>query len=70
VEKSILPPAVLVPPADDLRATAARAAQGEAASLAFLTLQARMVKLGLATPVDAVLARSPLVNAAKAAVAS
>jgi hypothetical protein len=46
---------------------AGRAAQGEAASLAFLTLQARAVKLGLAAPPEAVLARSPLVQEARAA---
>ena len=69
VEKAILPPDQLVPPTDDLRAVAQRAAQGEAASLAFLTLQARAVKLGLAAPVAATLARSPLVVQAQKAVA-
>ncbi len=67
VEKSILPASQLVPVADDLRASGQRAAQSEASSLAFLTLRARAVKLGLVTAAEATLARSPLVNAAKAA---
>jgi hypothetical protein len=70
VEKSILPASQLVPVADDLRASGQRAAQSEAASLAFLTLRARAVKLGLVTAAEATLARSPLVNAAKAALGS
>jgi hypothetical protein len=65
VEKSILPAERLAPVESDLREVAQRAAQSEAASLAFLTLQARAVKLGLAAPVEAVLARSPLVGQAQ-----
>jgi hypothetical protein len=68
VEKSILPASQLPPVADDLGAVAQRAAQSEAASLAFLTLQARAVKLGLAAPVEATLARSPLVAQAQKAI--
>jgi hypothetical protein len=67
VEKSMLPPDQLAPVGDDLRAAGQRAASGEAASLAFLTLRARALKLGLASPADAVLARSPLVQQAQKA---
>lgn len=66
-EKGLMPAACLRPPAEDLAAAASRAAQGEAASLALLTLQARAVRLGLAAPVEAALARSPLVQEARAA---
>jgi hypothetical protein len=67
VEKNILPPALLAPVEADVQLAAARAAGSEAASLAFLTLQARAVKLGLGGGSEVVLARSALVNAAKAA---
>jgi len=67
VEKSMLPPDQLAPVAEDLRAAGQRAASSEAASLAFLTLRARATKLGLASPADAVLARSPLVQQAQKA---
>jgi hypothetical protein len=67
VEKAILPASQLAPVEADLAQVAQRAAQSEATSLAFLSLRARAVRLGLAPPVDAVLARSPLVNAAKGA---
>ncbi len=66
VEKTILPADQLAPVDEDLRQVAGRAAQSEAASFAFLTLRSRAVKLGLAASLDAVLARSPLVNTAKA----
>jgi hypothetical protein len=68
VDKSILPANQLPPVAGDLSAVAQRAAQSEAASLAFLTLQARAVRLGLAAPVEATLARSPLVAQAQKAI--
>ncbi len=61
VEKTILARDQLAPVEADLRDTAQRAASGEAASLAFLTLRDRAVKLGYPAPADAVLARSPLV---------
>lgn len=66
-EKNILPSSCLRPAAEDLAAAAARAAQGEAASLAFLTLQARAVKLGLVALSEASLARSPVVQEARRA---
>ncbi|MFM8337699.1 MAG: hypothetical protein ACKODK_19235, partial [Opitutaceae bacterium] len=66
-EKNILPPSCLRPVTDDLAAAVARAPQTEAASLAFLTLQARAVKLGLVAPSEASLARSPLVQEARRA---
>ncbi|MER2531467.1 MAG: hypothetical protein ABTR54_07670 [Candidatus Competibacter sp.] len=50
---------------EERMAVAERAAQNEAASLAFLTLRARAVKLGLAGPIEPALARSSLVNAAR-----
>ncbi len=65
VEKSILPASQLAPVEADLGQVAQRAAQSEAASLAFLTLRSRAVKLGLAAAVDATLARSPLVAQAQ-----
>jgi hypothetical protein len=62
VEKAILPAAQLPPVEADLAEAGRRAAAGEAASLAFLSLRARAAKLGLATATaDAPLARSPLV---------
>ncbi|MBM3851559.1 MAG: hypothetical protein FJ399_00225 [Verrucomicrobia bacterium] len=67
VEKTILPVDQLAPVEEDLRQVAQRATQGEAASLAFLSLRARAVKLGLAQPLEAALVRSPLVNAARSA---
>ena len=54
-------PDQLRPAAPDLREAAQRGASNEAASLAFLTLQARAARLGLAEPTAATLARSPLV---------
>jgi len=53
--------------AEDLAAAAARAPQSEAASLAFLTLQARAAKLGIMESSDVLLARSPLVQEARRA---
>ena len=67
VEKSVLAPDTLGAAAADLAAMAARAASGEAASLAFLTARARAAQLGVALPPAAPLARSPLVNQAAAA---
>ncbi|MSU50002.1 MAG: hypothetical protein EXS37_13110 [Opitutus sp.] len=61
VEKTILTRDQLAPVEADLLAAASRAATGEAASLAYLTLCARAVKLGFAVPADVTLARSPLV---------
>lgn len=66
-EKAVIAPASLPAVAADVQGAAARAASGEAASLAFLTLRARAVRLGLAAPVEVPLARSTLVNAARAA---
>ena len=66
-EKNILPPSCLRPVAEDLAAAAARAPQSEAASLAFLTLQARAAKLGIMEPSEVPLARSPLVQEARRA---
>lgn len=67
-EKTLLPPDRLPPVAGDLAQASANAPAGEAASLAYLAFKARAIKLGLAgaTP-DANLTRSPLVNAARAA---
>ncbi len=66
-EKGIVPATCLRPAGEDLAAAAGRAVQGEAASLAFLTLQARAVRLGLTAPIEAGLARSPVVQEARAA---
>lgn len=68
VEKMILPPSQLAPVAADLQQIGQRAGQSEAAALAFLTLRARAVKLGLATTVEAPLARSLLVAQAQKAI--
>ncbi len=67
VEKTILPAGQLPPVAADLAQAATRAAGSEAASLAFLTLRLRAVKLGLAETLAAPLARSPLVAQAEKA---
>ncbi len=65
VEKSILPRELLRPVTDDLTHAARLAAGGEAASFAFLTLNARAGRLGLTgAPATATLARSPLVTEA------
>jgi hypothetical protein len=66
-EKSLLPTSVLAPVETDLAAAGGRAAAGEAASFAWLTLRARARGRGLADGGDAVLARSPLVQQAKTA---
>lgn len=66
-EKGVIAPASLAGVAAEVQAAAGRAAAGEAPSLAFLTLQGRAVRLGLSAPVEAPLARSTLVNAARAA---
>jgi hypothetical protein len=65
VEKTILPASQVAPVEADLNQAAQRAGQSEAAALAFMTLRARAVKLGLAAPVEATLARSPLVAQAQ-----
>ncbi|MEX2043732.1 MAG: hypothetical protein WD941_00165 [Opitutus sp.] len=66
VEKSLLAAGRLPPPVEDLARAATQAPGGEAASFAFLTLQSRAAKLGLAGPADSVvLARSALVNQAR-----
>lgn len=64
VEKGIVAAEFIRPVAEDLAAAAANASTGEAASLAYLTLQARAKKLGVA-PVPAELVSSPLVEQAK-----
>ncbi len=69
VEKSILPAAQLPPVEVDLAEAGRRAATSEAASLAFLSLRTRAVRLGLAAALDAPLARSPLVLQAQKALA-
>ncbi len=61
VEKNILARDQLAPVEGDLQHAAQRAASGEAASLAFLTLRNRAVKLGFAPPAEVTLARSPWV---------
>jgi hypothetical protein len=61
VEKAVLPAEVLGAAATDLPAVAQRAASGEAASLAWLTLRARATRLGIPAAIEATLARSPLV---------
>lgn len=66
VEKSILPLAALNPPSELLAHAAAHAADGEAASFAYLTTRARVAALAPGTAVGEVaLTRSPLVNEAK-----
>jgi hypothetical protein len=65
VEKKIIPAEQLVAPAAALAHAAQHAASGEAASLAFLTLRARAMKLGVApAPAGVALAPSPLVEQA------
>jgi hypothetical protein len=64
-EKGLLPAAVLAPVETDLAAAGGRAAGGEAASFAWLTLRARARGRGLAEGGEAALARSPLVQQAK-----
>jgi hypothetical protein len=68
-DKHVVPGSTLPPVEPDLQQVASRAAAGEAASLAFLTLHSRAAKLGLGAIAEPALARSPLVNAAKAALA-
>lgn len=65
VEKKVLPAMQLTSVEADLKAVAARAGGGEAASLAFLTLSTRVAKMGLGAAAAAELARSPLVTEAK-----
>ena len=61
VGKTIVAREQLAPVEQDLKDSAQRAAGSEAASLAFLTLRARAVKLGYAMTAEISLARSPLV---------
>lgn len=61
VDKNVLPAGQLSPVAPDLEAVASRAASSEAASLAYLTLRSRAVKLGLGAAAEAKLASTPLV---------
>ncbi len=65
VEKKVLPAATLAVTDGDRAAVAARAASSELASLAWLTLRARSVALGLSVPGDVKLPPSPLVNEAR-----
>lgn len=64
-EKGVLPVEHLAPVADDLRTVASRAASGEAASFAYLTLRARAAKFGHPAPAGPALARSVLVQQAE-----
>lgn len=61
LEKNILPREQLVPVERDLNEVAERAAGGEAAGLAWLTFRARVIRLKLAAPAEALVARTPLV---------
>ena len=61
VDKNVLPVGQLPPGEADMKAVAARAVTGEAASLAFLTLRARAKKVSDVTRPDAELVRTPLV---------
>ena len=65
VEKKVLLATQLAFVEPDAAAVAARATDGEAASLAYLTLRARAAKLGLGVAAETELVRSPLVNVAK-----
>ena len=66
-EKASLPVAALAPSAEALAHAARHAADGEAASFAYLTTRARIAKLDASTAIagDVALTRSPLVNEAK-----
>lgn len=64
-EKGIVPTDILPPVMADLNRAAEQAAGSEAASLAYLTLQARASKLGTEGPKDVRLAFSPLVDEAR-----
>ena len=61
IEKNVLPAEQLGVSADALAALGQHAASGEAASLAWLTLRARVAKHGIAAPPAPALADSPLV---------
>jgi hypothetical protein len=66
VEKSILPKETLAAPEAVLAAEAARAAASDRASLAFLTLRARLAKItGAVARTEVALAQSPLVDEAQ-----
>jgi hypothetical protein len=67
VEKTILPREQLPPVEKDMKDIAQRAPTSEAASLAWLTYRARATKLGMETPGEPTLARSPLVIQAQKA---
>ena len=64
-EKKLLPVDPATIPAEAVAQAAEQAAGSEMASLAYLTLQARMARLGLARPADVALAASPLVAEAQ-----
>ena len=65
VDKNVLPVGQLPPGEADMKAVAARAVTGEAASLAFLTLRARAKKISDVTRPDTELVRSALVDEAE-----
>ncbi len=67
VEKGVLPKDQIAPVATDLKRLADRGAASEAAALAFLTFRARAARLGFEAGIEPPLARSPLVNEARAA---
>ena len=69
VEKNVLPRDVLPPVDQELNRAAERAAGGEAAALAWLTMRSRAMKLGFGTVLNPPLARSPLVIEAQKALA-
>ena len=64
-EKKLLPVDPATIPAEAVAQAAEQAAGSEMASLAYLTLQARIARLGLARPADVALAASPLVAEAQ-----
>lgn len=66
VEKGVLPREQLSSVAADLTSVAQRAAGGEGASLACVTLRARAARLGFEAGAEPMLARSPLVGEARA----
>jgi hypothetical protein len=65
VDKSLLQRDQLPPVGEDMQRAGQRAATSEAASLAFLTLRARAVKLGVSPLSGVALARSPLIEQAQ-----
>jgi hypothetical protein len=61
VEKNVLTREQLAPVGEDVQQVGRRAAGSEAASFAYLTLRRRAMQLGLASPGEVALARSPFV---------